>query len=372
MTKPRILILTRQYGGVGYYRQRIPARILERSGKFDVTHFDGERFDRALQPNYIAWLEQHVGKFDLVWVDRFTDLDHLKFFRGFAHNSPGCRLVVDLDDDFWHVPKGNPAYQAYRPGQPAYEASKASLLFSEMLTVSTPYLGELAESRAHAVKVLPNVIDPADWTGHPVNPEALNDPALRIVYSGAGGHYEDLDLISQAMSELLHEQPVPFRFFAVGSGPIWVHDLAKKMPDRVFVLGWHPFHDYLPSFSWGRFDISLAPLADNIFNRSKSNIRWIESATVGIPTIVSDVGPFKPLSDDLTLKVKSNKPKDWKAAITDLLLDAERRQQIAAAARQAVLDDWTLDSNPRLWYDFVEEALSRPRIESLEDAQLPR
>ena len=40
-------------------------------------------------------------------------------------------------------------------------------------------------------------------------------------------------------------------------------------------------------------DISLAPLENNRFNQSKSNIKALEGTAIGVPMICSNVGPYK-------------------------------------------------------------------------------
>ena len=45
-------------------------------------------------------------------------------------------------------------------------------------------------------------------------------------------------------------------------------------------------------------DINLAPLEDTIFNRAKSENKWIEAALVKVVTIASDVGAFHDCIED--------------------------------------------------------------------------
>jgi hypothetical protein len=39
--------------------------------------------------------------------------------------------------------------------------------------------------------------------------------------------------------------------------------------------------------------IGIAPIADNTFNDSKSELKWLEYTALGVPTVASDVGPYK-------------------------------------------------------------------------------
>jgi glycosyltransferase involved in cell wall biosynthesis len=41
------------------------------------------------------------------------------------------------------------------------------------------------------------------------------------------------------------------------------------------------------------FDIGIAPLVDCNFNRSKSNLRWLEYSALKIPTVATDISHFR-------------------------------------------------------------------------------
>jgi glycosyltransferase involved in cell wall biosynthesis len=47
--------------------------------------------------------------------------------------------------------------------------------------------------------------------------------------------------------------------------------------------------DYLHTLD---FDIGIAPLAYNEFNKSKSDLKVLEYASLGIPVVASDFGPY--------------------------------------------------------------------------------
>lgn len=44
-------------------------------------------------------------------------------------------------------------------------------------------------------------------------------------------------------------------------------------------------------------DINIVPLVANAFNETKSNIKFLDAAVVGIPSICSDVGDYRNLID---------------------------------------------------------------------------
>jgi len=64
------------------------------------------------------------------------------------------------------------------------------------------------------------------------------------------------------------------------------------------------------------FDIGLAPLRDNHFNRGKSNLRWLEYSALKIPTIASDVEPFK----EMQFIFKATSENDWRENMRSLFI----------------------------------------------------
>ena len=364
----RILFLHRQQSAVRYYRSLLPTRVLRGLGH-EVTLFD-EPYDRTMRPDPETWVSQQADKFDLIIIDRTLHYSDLGPFAGLRHLNPGARMIVDFDDDYTSVPVWNSAHTAFQVGQQYREAGHAHLKLSEMATVSTPTLAERFASRTHHIKTAMNFIDPADWTGFDVDPSRPADKTLRVLYGGASGHFGDLDVVKEGLAAVIENPPVPFRLICFGALPYWLHEASRKYPDRVISLPWVPFHHYPAAVAWGGFDVAIAPLCDHPFNLAKSNIKWLEAAVQGIPFLCSNVGPYADIPDGAAIRVP-NTPVQWAEGLRALLQDGKLRESLREEARDEVLASWAIDRKVALWQDVVEEAMSRPRIESLDDTRLP-
>ena len=104
-------------------------------------------------------------------------------------------------------------------------------------------------------------------------------------------------------------------------------------------------HDYV---DWDKLpvlisevDINLAPLVDSIFNRAKSEIKWIEAALVKVPTVASKIGAFSDAVVDGETGLLAT-DEEWFDKLEALVLSPELRQKIADAAYRAVLENCTL------------------------------
>lgn len=364
----KIILLHRQHSAVGYYRTQLPARILSKLGH-EVTVFDLPYLS-ACKPNMRDWITNNLGRWDLLIVDRALRFEELGLLMGLRHNSPGMRMIVDFDDDFIQVPDWNKSWKEYQPGGQFYETGLMHLRGAEFCTVSTPQLAANFAKKTHAIRVAPNLIDPADWD-LPVNPDRGADPCLRVLYGGADGHFGDLDPIRDGIRAAIEKPPVPWRLICFGSMPFWLHDLSRAYPERVVNLEWVPFFEGYPqAVAWGGFDAAIAPLAQHPFNECKSNIKWLEAAIQGIPLVCSNVGPYAAIPAGAAVRVE-NTPVQWAAALRAILEDASYRQRVREDARAAVLEGFTLDRGMGVWQTVVSEAMDRPRIESIEGTRLP-
>jgi glycosyltransferase involved in cell wall biosynthesis len=85
------------------------------------------------------------------------------------------------------------------------------------------------------------------------------------------------------------------------------------------------------------FDIAIAPLADNDFNRSRSNIKLKEYAAGGTPWLASPIGPYAQMGEQQGGRLV---PDDgWYEALSRLIdKPRERRKLAKRAARWAKSD----------------------------------
>jgi glycosyltransferase involved in cell wall biosynthesis len=75
-------------------------------------------------------------------------------------------------------------------------------------------------------------------------------------------------------------------------------------------------------------DIGLVPLATHSFNETKSWLKGLEYASVGVPFIASDTEPYRALAA-LGLGDIARRPKDWTRAVCRLVSDRAYRQDRA-------------------------------------------
>ena len=79
-------------------------------------------------------------------------------------------------------------------------------------------------------------------------------------------------------------------------------------------------------------DIVIAPLADNSFNRMKSNLKQVECWTRKLPIVCSDIPPYnvdgRHMENCILIPAEKNARKYWQKYLKRLILDADLRKQL--------------------------------------------
>lgn len=93
-------------------------------------------------------------------------------------------------------------------------------------------------------------------------------------------------------------------------------------------------------------DIVIAPLADNEFNRMKSNLKQVECWSRKLPIVCSDVAPYnvhgRHMENCVLIPNKKNAHKYWKKYLKKLILDADLRKQLGEQLYEDFSKDYHL------------------------------
>lgn len=155
-------------------------------------------------------------------------------------------------------------------------------------------------------------------------------------FSGSISHNENFELIKPAIKQLLK------KYSNVQLHIVGILDIPEDMKPFENQIVTHDYVDWdkLPALI-SKVDINLAPLVDSIFNRAKSEIKWIEAGLVKVPTVASKIGAFSDAIVDGETGLLATDDQ-WFDKLEALVLSPELRQKIADAAYRAVLENCTL------------------------------
>jgi GT2 family glycosyltransferase/glycosyltransferase involved in cell wall biosynthesis len=249
-----------------------------------------------------------------------------------AH-SMGTPLIVELDDDLLAL-DDDPAYGEH------IEAIRALVGAAALVIVSTPALASALADQARKIAVVPNALDERLWfdplpDGLDMLPNGDN-PVLRLLYMGTRTHAHDLKLLRPVLTRLREKAGLDVRLEVIGGE---APGAGQDWYDRITVPSGHSVY---PRFvRWlrcnsSRWDIAVAPLVDSDFNRSKSDLKFLEYAALRLPTIVSDVEAYREVRHEVDGYKVSNDPEAWSEALLTLASDPDLRRQLARTASSYV------------------------------------
>ena len=155
-------------------------------------------------------------------------------------------------------------------------------------------------------------------------------------FSGSISHNENFELIKPAIKQLLK------KYSNVQLHIVGILDISEDMKPFENQIVTHDYVDWdkLPALI-SEVDINLAPLVDSIFNRAKSEIKWIEAALVKVPTVASKIGAFSDVVIDGETGLLATDDQ-WFDKLEALVLSPDLRQKLAESAYRAVLENCTL------------------------------
>lgn len=335
MSKIRILAIPPDPHGVGKYRILNPYTYIQENYpddfhidiKFAVPNIDSE-FD-----DYDVVVAHSFIHNSISYEDNIKRIEWLK--------KKGIIVIIDIDD-YWEPDHRHPAF-TYLISEKVPQKKVALLRSATYVTVTTPIYQNTMMKKLGIknVHVFPNAIDENEPQFRP-NP--TTSERIRFGWLGGSSHLHDLKLMETGISTTLSQYLDKTQFVLCGfdlRGKIKeVNKETKEVKERDILpeeTVWFKYEkiftdnyksvdsnyltflkkyertDYddlnLPyrrrwteeinkyAFNYNRFDISLAPLVESVFNTNKSQLKMIESGFHKKALIVSDVNPY---SSELT------------------------------------------------------------------------
>jgi glycosyltransferase involved in cell wall biosynthesis len=156
---------------------------------------------------------------------------------------------------------------------------------------------------------------------------------VTIVYaSGSNAHDADFRCAAEGLLRVMRARPqVRLRTIGEVKLPETFHDFG----DRIQHVPALEFERYLDELASG--DINLVPLEPGLFNDAKSNIRFLEAAGLGIPSVCSPRAAFREIIRSGDNGYMADTPCEWEAVLLGLVDGPERRREIGSAALATAL-----------------------------------
>jgi len=369
--KINILVLPSDRSGVGKFRSIDPHVCLQKLYPNEV-HVDIE-FDVDYED------DKFWQKYDIVHFHRLIGQNYDKSVELINKlNNQGVVTICDIDD-YWLPTKEHPLH-AIIVQEKINEKIIAQIKAAKHVTTTTSVFASEVFKINKNVSVLPNAIDPNEPQ---FKEKTLESDRIRVGWLGGSSHLHDLYLLDGMVSKLgtLNDkiQYVVCGFDTRGSMTEYNKDTGEKKvrPIRPDETVWVKYEEIftnnykivdeeykthlmkfkdesyynelnegyrrvwtLPTTSYAKnyskFDISLAPIKNHIFNRVKSQLKVIEAGFYKKALIASNVGPY---TIDLKHALKNGEFVDGNA----LLVEETRNHS-----------DWSKKDRKELYFSLLK------------------
>jgi glycosyltransferase involved in cell wall biosynthesis len=258
-----------------------------------------------------------------------------------AKTGTGPALVYEVDDDLFNVSPDNPLGPMYQDRR-VRKIMFACIRAADAVTVSTEPLAELLWHHNPNVHVIANAIRSEVLDVPAPARRGRDDGITRFGWQGSSTHTADWLEVKEPLAEVMRADPnIRMRFLGTAH--------PEGLPlDR----GRVDFRDWTTDINEhyrriSRFDVTLAPLKDTVFNRSKSALRVQESLALGVPVVASDVPAYRGWVVNGKTGFLVTSPAGWRDAMVNLT-DPQLRLRMGEAGRKAA-EAWTIEANAHKW-----------------------
>jgi len=213
-------------------------------------------------------------QYDLVFMQRHFSRESFNLCKYLRQCN--IKIWLDYDDNLFALNPENPTYSLYN-NPDIQENIKGMLKLADAVTVPTEYLRQSYSEFSSNISVIPNAFNDRLFKRPELTPRTNH-----CVWRGPEAHIFDLMGFSQDINKATMEFK-DWRFVFMGFSPWFLADTGNKanLPSMDIVMYFKTLFELAPS-------CMHVPLADNIFNRCKSNIAWIEGSYAGAVCVVPD------------------------------------------------------------------------------------
>lgn len=175
-----------------------------------------------------------------------------------------------------------------------------------------------------------------------------------LIADGSSTHMYDLSTVVLELLAFLKKNP-DVQLTLLGSGWAGTNFLKKSLGSQLCIIPRVSYTDMLYVYSLN--DILIVPLNSDVFNECKSNIKFIEAATVGKPCLVKDIPEFSKDITDGKNGLLYKDPADFMKKLDWVYEHAGLLPSIGEEAHKYVSGNLTTDRQDKADTDFFADLL---------------
>jgi glycosyltransferase involved in cell wall biosynthesis len=292
---------------------------------------------------------------DVLVLNNICDADLLPVIR--YRKAQGKLTVYELCDDLEALPPTSPMRAFYQQSNNLLLIKRLAH-YCDALQFSSPELKRKYGYLNRRCCVFPNqvLITP---------PQRLekSQETVRVGWGGSIGHLDDMAKISDRLVNWIISRD-NVRLYLMCADPIW--QLFDALPgDRKIRFNTGSLDDYYSFVS--HLDIGIAPLEDTPFNRSRSDVKFLEYAAHCVVPVLQATGPYLGSAIQGRTAFLFNTPDELISTLDHLVSDASARLNVSASAREYVLRERHCLNRGKDRVEFYRSLLPPKRLRSWTD-----
>ena len=338
----------------------VTTKVFVIAGNIATTDIDIVRpFHKLAAEGRIEWLVMEgteVEPADLEWADvlvvsRTSDKAALDAVRS-AKSEYKIPVVFTWDDDFFVIPESIGAVAAHHREPTIVAGLEEILRTADLVKASSARIAERSRLYSKRVVQYPYGFDFAQLDGAHQAVKPLTSGVV-IGFFGSAGHSAVLESILGALHRVAKLSPdVSFEFFGLNS------DKLRMLPRTTFIPFSQSANESLKMLRSRKWDIGLAPLEVNDFNRAKLPTKYRDYGACQIAGIYTKIDPYESVvREGQTGLLVDNTEDGWVTAILSLVNDPVLRRNIAAQAHVHVRNELGIDAHVESWREVLDMVL---------------
>lgn len=283
------------HGGCGWWRMIAPELLLNLNQKAIISGST----TMVIDPRFYA----HIKAIRLQRQATPIQLNFIKFLKQQAEQV-GFKLIYEIDDIIFKddIPIYNRCRTAFEDPQ-IFQSSMEMMKLCHEISVTCDTMKQYyMDKTGHKnITVIPNY--PAKmWFDNHYDETRLHNNYLkhkkrpRILYAGSGTHIDVMNKTNQKddfahIRDIIIKTKDKFKWIFVGCFPLHCKPYIDRGEMEFFP--WFPLSELWKAYIETEAVACYAPLTDCVFNKAKSNIKFLESACCGIPGTFQDLITYK-------------------------------------------------------------------------------
>ena len=235
---------------------------------------------------------------------------------------------------------------------------------ADLVTCSTEFLAKEYRLLNDNVVVLPNCIDPFYFE----EPKRNDTDVVRIGITGSVGTTSDLEVLKPIVEHYQNDPRV--RLVLLSMPTVGEDTLMKELYKDEYEfwtkinIEWHTFipsHEYYDYLNDLKLDMVIIPRYNSLFNRCKSNLKFLEDSMFEIPSIgqafSTGDSPYQQNPEDQKYLLLADTFEEWITQIEKLITDKELRQEMGRKAKEYVEANYDINKNSYRWVEAYSKLL---------------